>query len=122
MSWTVGLHLELVATAVRAGLPVSRARDLADDAAIACGLEVAPGPELEDVLRFAADAGLPVVALLDAEADRLRRGALAEARLRATVLAARLLLPLGLLVLPAFLLLGAVPIGLAVLRSSHLTF
>ena len=122
MSWTVGLRLELVATAVRAGLPVPRAQALADAAAAECGLEVPQGPELEDVLRFAAEAGLPVVALLDAEADRLRRGALAEARLRATVLAARLLLPLGLLVLPAFLLLGAVPIGLAVLRSSHLAF
>ncbi len=122
MSWTVGLRLELVATAVRAGLPVQRARRLADAAAEDCGLQVPAGPELEDVVRFAAEAGLPVVALLDAEADRLRRAALAEARLRATVLAARLLLPLGLLVLPAFLLLGAVPIGLAVLRSSHLTF
>ena len=32
----------------------------------------------------------------------------------------RLLLPLGLLVLPAFLVLGALPVGLAVLSSTAL--
>lgn len=122
MSWTVGLRLDLVAIAVRAGLPVPRATALAEDAATAAGIPLPLGSEVGDVVAFAAEAGVPVVALLEAEADRLRRAALAEARLRATVLAARLLLPLGLLVLPAFLLLGAVPIGLAVLRSSHLAF
>ncbi|MFD1720937.1 type II secretion system F family protein [Amnibacterium endophyticum] len=122
MSWTVGLRLELVATGVRAGLPVTRATGLADRAAAAAGLDSTAGDEVEDVVAFAAEAGVPVVALLEAEADRVRLAAVAEARLRATVLAARLLLPLGLLVLPAFLVLGAVPIGLAVLRASHLAF
>lgn len=122
MSWTVGLRLELVATAIRAGLPMVRATALAEDAAAAAGLALPAGTDVDGVVAFAAEAGVPLVALLDAEADRQRRAALAEARVRATVLASRLLLPLGLLVLPAFLLLGAVPIGLAVLRSSHLAF
>ena len=68
-----------------------------------------------------AEAGLPLVALLRRGGGlRLRRAAFAEARVRAEVLAVRLLLPLGLLVLPAFLLLGAVPVGLAVLSSTAL--
>lgn len=122
MSWSTGLRLELVATAVRAGLPVPRACAMAEVASASAGIELDGPAGLDDVVRFAAEAGLPVVVLLEAEADRLRRGAIAAARVRATVLAARLLLPLGLLVLPAFLLLGALPIGIAVLRSSHLVF
>ena len=119
-SWTVGLGLELVATAVRAGLPVSRARLLAEGVAEQTEVRLGPPAELDAVLDFAASAGLPVVALLAAEADRLRRAAVAEARIQAEVLAVRLLLPLGLLVLPAFLVLGALPVGLAVLSSTAL--
>jgi tight adherence protein B len=119
-SWTVGLDLELVATAVRAGLPLPRARQLASRAAGEAEIELGPPGDLDAVLDFAAAAGLPVVALLVAEADRLRRAAVAEARIRAEVLAVRLLLPLGLLVLPAFLVLGALPVGLAILSSTAL--
>ena len=119
-SWTVGLDLDLVATAVRAGLPVQRAVHLATGTATTVGVELDDGAGLRAVLGFAADAGLPVAALLIAEADRMRRDAIAAARVRAETLAVRLLLPLGLLVLPAFLLLGAVPIGLAVLSSTAL--
>ena len=119
-SWTVGLDLDLVATAVRAGLPVSRARELSREAASDAAVVLPPSDDLDVVLAFAADAGLPVVALLTAEADRLRRVALAAATVRAEALAVRLLLPLGLLVLPAFLLLGAFPVGLAVLSSTAL--
>lgn len=120
MSWTVGLDLELVGVAVRAGLPVATARRLAHDAASDAGIDLPPPDDLEEVLAFAARAGLPLVALLAAEADRLRRVAVSEARLRAEALAVRLLLPLGLLVLPAFLVLGALPVGLAVLSSTAL--
>ena len=119
-SWTVGLDLDLVATAVRAGLPVGRARELSRDAASDAEVVLPPPDDLDGVLAFAVDAGLPVVALLTAEADRLRRVALAAATVRAEALAVRLLLPLGLLVLPAFLLLGALPVGLAVLSSTVL--
>jgi tight adherence protein B len=120
MSWTVGLRLELVATAVRAGLGAPAARAAADEALTAVGLAAEGEGELDAVLAFAAEAGLPVVALLAAEVDRLRRAAEADARVRAEALGVRLLLPLGLLVLPAFLLLGAVPVGLAVLSSTAL--
>lgn len=119
-SWTVGLDLELVAVAVRAGLPVPEGRRLAGAAASEAEIVLEPPEGLDAVVRFAAAAGLPVVALLAAEADRVRRSAVSEARIRAEVLAVRLLLPLGLLVLPAFLVLGALPVGLAVLSSTAL--
>lgn len=117
-SWTLGLDLELVATAVRAGLPVPTAQAAARTIASPLGLDLGTGRELAATLDFAAAAGLPLVGLLDAEADRLRRGAVAGARVRAEALAVRLLLPLGLLVLPAFLLLGALPVGLAILSTT----
>jgi tight adherence protein B len=119
-SWTVGLDLDLIATAVRAGVPVVRARQLSWDAASDAGVVLGPPDDLDAVLAFAADAGLPVVALLTAEADRLRRVAQSQATVQAEALAVRLLLPLGLLVLPAFLLLGALPVGLAILSSTAL--
>ena len=118
-----GLGLELVALAVRAGRPTAAAVMDARAAAAAAGLVV--DRDLADVARlvgFAERSGAPLAALLDAEADRARMLVLADARREAAVLAARLLLPLGALVLPAFLLAGALPIGLAVLSSTALSW
>lgn len=117
--WHRGLGVELVASAVSAGLPTAVARRRAEEAAAAVGVSVAAdGPELESVLRFADGAGVPLAPLLAGEAERIRRSVLADASAAAAVLAVRLLLPLGALVLPAFLLLGALPVGLAVLSST----
>ncbi|HEV7623993.1 MAG TPA: hypothetical protein VGO26_07655, partial [Amnibacterium sp.] len=118
-----GVGLELVALAVRAGRPTSAAVVDARAAAATAGLPI--DQDLADVdrlVRFAERSGAPLAALLDAEADRARLLVLAEARRRAAVLAAELLLPLGALVLPAFLLAGALPIGLAVLSSTALSW
>jgi tight adherence protein B len=120
--WRLGLGVELVALAVRGGLPTSVARDRARETAAEAGLPVEAEDEaaLDGVVAFADRAGVPLAPLLDGEADRIRRSALAEASASAVVLAVRLLVPLGALVLPAFLLLGALPIGLAVLSSTTL--
>jgi tight adherence protein B len=118
-----GVGLELVALAVRAGRPTSAAAVDAREAAAAAGLSIEQ--DLADVDRlvgFAERSGAPLAALLDAEADRIRQLVLADARRRAAVLAAQLLVPLGALVLPAFLLAGALPIGLAVLSSTALSW
>jgi tight adherence protein B len=118
-----GIGLELVALAVRAGRPTSAAVLDARVAAAAAGLSVEQDLAVVDrLVGFAERSGAPLAALLDAEADRARLLALADARRRAAVLAAQLLLPLGALVLPAFLLAGALPIGLAVLSSTAVTW
>jgi len=118
-----GVGLELVALAVRAGRPTVTA--VADARAIAAAAGLLVDQDLADVARlvgFAERSGAPLGALLDAEADRARMVVLADARRRAAVLATHLLLPLGGLVLPAFLLAGALPIGLAVLSSTALSW
>ena len=63
--------------------------------------------------------GVPAVVLLRSEADGRRRAARVRSRpARAAELETRLLLPLGLCVLPAFVLLGVVPIALAIVSST----
>lgn len=116
-----GVVLALAALAVRAGLPLAVARARA--ASLAARAEVDAGPDLAAVdaaADFGAESGVPLAALLDAEALRLRRSVRAEGLRTAAALQARLLLPLGVLVLPAFLLVGALPVGLAILSSTTL--
>lgn len=118
-----GLGLDLVALGVRAGLPTALAVARCRETAVAAGLDVdADLAAVDGLAAFAGRSGAPLAALLDAEADRVRRETVADGSRRASVLGVHLLLPLGALVLPAFLLAGALPIGIAVLSSTTLPF
>ncbi len=110
-----GLAIELVSIGVAAGLPPAQAADLAHTLVPTRDEDAASVDTLVD---FAAEAGLPVAALLAAEADRVRLAVATDGLRAANSLSVRLLVPLGLLVLPAFLLLGAMPIGVAALSST----
>lgn len=120
VAWQRGLGLELVAIGVRAGLPTAAAIERASRHPGAGAVLAGDRADIADIVRFATQAGVPLAGLLDAECRRLRTTLLAEAGRRSAALAAQLLLPLGALVLPAFVLLGVVPIGLAVLSSTSL--
>jgi tight adherence protein B len=116
---TPGIVLDLTATALSGGTSIDRAtRSVAAGCALA-GLSVR-STEVEEVLQFATAAGVPVVALLRAEADEHRRRARSDAASRAARLEARMLLPLGICILPAFVLLGVAPTGMAILSSTAL--
>ena len=74
--------------------------------------EVAADPELAALGRAlgrAGDGGIPVAGLLARVADDLREAARADSARRAQTVAVRVVLPLGLCQLPAFVLLGVVP-------------
>lgn len=71
--------------------------------------------ELGDRLRFAHVTGAPTAELLRSTAAGLRRHRRREAERRAAELATRLVLPLGLCQLPAFICLGVIPMVLALL-------
>lgn len=118
--WQRGLGIELVAVGVRAGLPTDIAIQRASRHAGAEAALAGDRDDIADIVRFAIEAGAPLAGLLDAESRRIRTTLLAEAGRRSAALAVQLLLPLGALVLPAFVLLGVVPIGLAVLSSTSL--
>ncbi|BCW72681.1 type II secretion system F family protein [Arthrobacter sp. NicSoilB8] len=72
---------------------------------------------LRDTLAFAALTGAPSAALLYAQAARLRRERNRAAEQRAAALGVKLVVPLGLCSLPAFVCLGVVPVLLALLPS-----
>ena len=111
-----GLELELLAIAVAGGGSLDRAR-----AAVAAALEEFSLPSTggaDEVLALSARAGVPAAALLRAEADEARRDARAAAQKAAAVLGVRLMIPLGVCVLPAFMALGVAPLLIAVITST----
>lgn len=70
---------------------------------------------LRDALAFAALTGVPSAAILYTQAARLRREHFRAAEQRAAALGVKLVVPLGLCSLPAFVCLGIVPVLLAML-------
>lgn len=109
-----GLHAELVAIALSGGVSIDRARALVAET----GIAVADGTDA--VLELSRTAGVPAVELLRAAAAHDRQAARTDGRLRAAALGSRLLLPLGVCTLPAFLLLGVAPMLISVLASTSL--
>jgi tight adherence protein B len=116
---TPGLRYDLMAIAVSGGGAVDRAA-----AAVQRALDATPELEggdvsgVDAVLDLSRRAGVPAAELLRSEAEEARRSARADAASRAAVLAVRLMLPLGLCVLPAFMLLGVAPLLLAVITTT----
>jgi len=112
-----GLACDLMAIAMSGGSSPDRARVLVDDAVERFALTADPG-SLDEVLDLSQRAGVPAAELLRAEAEELRREARATAQEQAAALSVRLMLPLGLCVLPAFMVLGVVPLLVAVVSST----
>ncbi|QAY74675.1 pilus assembly protein TadB [Agromyces protaetiae] len=115
-----GLESELLAVAMTGGLPLGRARDLVRAALAGSVPEASGHPSVDATVALSTRAGAPVAELLRADAARLRRDARASGLQRAETLAVRLLLPLGVCVLPAFVLLGVAPLMLSVVTGTLL--
>lgn len=117
---TPGLALELLAIAVSGGASLGGSRDLVDRALADAGLP-ALGVSADSILVFSRAAGVPAAALLHAEAEECRRVASADGERRAAELGTRLLLPLGVCILPAFIALGVAPIVVSIVSSTAST-
>jgi len=115
-----GLHLELMAMAVSGGGSLDRARGIAATAMARCGLEARYDAELAEVLELSRRAGVPAAELLRSAAVEARLAALANAQRGTAALAVALLLPVGLCILPAFIVLCVLPLLLAVVSSTSL--
>lgn len=111
-----GLELELLAIAVSGGGALDRARASVEAALAEFSLPASGGADA--VLMLSARAGVPAAALLRAEADEARRDARSAAQKAAAVLGVRLMIPLGVCVLPAFMALGVAPLLIAVISST----
>jgi tight adherence protein B len=114
---TPGLRAELVAVALTGGVSVERALALVAEVG---GRVAADDDRLRAVLDLSRSAGVPAVELLRATAAQERHSSRVTGRLRAAALSTRLLVPLGVCTLPAFLLLGVAPLLLSVLGSTPL--
>ena len=135
------LVLDLVAAVLAAGAPVATTLELVADALTeyapdpaehlvhlahrhALGLPDPPsgGPgwvrSLDRALLLARDAGVPPAAVLVAAATDERRRRADRRRLAAARLGVQVVLPTGLCLLPAFVLLTVVPMVLALLGIS----
>jgi len=121
LSWNAGLRAELTAMALGGGASLERAVALVKTE-LGEALDAGETASIERVLALAEDAGVPAAELLRAEAERQRYEARAAGQAGAQRLGVQLLLPLGLCVLPAFVLVGVVPLIVSVLSSTTLGF
>lgn len=119
---TPGIRFELLAIALSGGVSIDRANTSVDAALAIAGLTVDENSAVDAVLDLSRRAGVPAAELLRAEAEERRRDASARALQAASVLAVRLMLPLGLCILPAFMFIGVAPLLLAVISSTVSTF
>lgn len=73
--------------------------------------------ELRAALEFSAATGAPAAELLRSRADDLRRRRLRRAEEAAGRLGVRIVLPLGVCILPAFIALGVMPVVLSLVEQ-----
>ena len=120
---TPGHALDLTAIGMAGGGSVARARTLVRSVTERYGVG-GGGSEaaIDRVLALSARAGVPAAELLRSEADQLRRDARSDGQRRAATLSVTLMIPLGVCVLPAFMLVGVVPLLLTVLSSTLRSF
>lgn len=117
---TPGLTLDVLAVAVSGGSSIEKARATVLRAFVqsGCATPASDTIEADAVFDLSQRAGVPAGSLLRSAADRLRREASSAAERKAETLAVTLMLPLGLCVLPAFMLLGVAPLMISVLSST----
>ncbi|WOH17922.1 type II secretion system F family protein [Paenarthrobacter sp. GOM3] len=122
---SIGRALELISRAASPGIqqslrPVVAALAIGADWETAWRMPTQHAPEvgrLKDALAFAAITGAPSASILYAQAARERREAFRAAEKRAAALGVKLVIPLGLCSLPAFICLGIVPVLIAMVPS-----
>ena len=122
---TVGLALDLLAVAAGGGGPPESAAARVDAELRAAHPTLAGSGALDADLAaiavlaaFSRRAGAPLGELARTEAAEQRARARAAARETAETLGVRLMLPLGACILPAFLLIGVVPMLVGLLSST----
>lgn len=121
-----GIECELVWVALGGGSPpfeaIRRVVDCVDRIGVPwvsydrfCG-----DATLMKAVKRAADVGMPLGPLLLAEAGSLRASAHAELESAAERLGVRVLVPLGVCVLPSFIVMGVLPVVISMLAGSSL--
>ena len=113
-----GLALDLAALGMLGGGAASEVRAGVERALSRCGIESGDLGHVDTVLALSSAAGVPATVLLRSEAALARREARTAAARRAAELGVKLMLPLGVCTLPAFMLLGVAPLVISVIAST----
>ncbi len=115
-----GAYLDCLLIGLQAGLPLSQARESAD-LEFESGFQTKPLAESFEALDAAAElsrtTGAALTQILLANADAFREKQRFEIASRISKLGVQLMIPLGLAVLPAFVLLAIVPIAVSLLAN-----
>lgn len=106
-----GAALDALSVALAAGLPTAQAYKEVES-------RFGPVPALQELNQLSSQTGLALAKLVFAEADRLRLQARVSAQKLIRQAGVKLMWPLGLLVLPSFVLLAVIPLSLAMLRAN----
>lgn len=116
-----GAFLDCVVIGLHAGLPVATAAQNAT-AAVRQHFSVEPDAqskaELDSAIELSRNTGAAIAELLISSADRLRENQRFESATQIAKLGVRLMIPLGVTVLPAFVLLSIVPIAIGLLSKN----
>ena len=110
--------LDLLAIATAGGASPEQAKTRVEQALEFHGLTSGNPGILDDLTRLSRRVGVPLRALAQAEASWMRVRAKAHVTERAEALSVKILLPLGGLILPAFVLVGVVPVVFALLQGA----
>jgi tight adherence protein B len=113
-----GVLLDAWAVALAGGGPWTSAATAVSEAVRDRPARPVDVERLGETLDLARRAGVPAAALLRAAADDVRDDVAADALAAAERLGVRLVLPLGVCVLPAFVLVGVVPVVIGILSST----
>jgi len=108
----ISLELDLFQIATSGGLLPERALALVNQTVLDFNLPAAPEATLADLTALSRRAGVPVGALAGANAALRRERTRIEAHEKVQKLSVHVVLPLGLLVLPAFVLIAVAPMAL----------
>lgn len=119
-----GYAVELVAVALSGGASIAQAKLNATNALDqypVWGVRISeigsPQGAVASALALAEQAGVPATEMLRSEAERSRRDHVTQLSERAEKLQVSLMLPLGVCVLPAFVLLSVIPMLLSLFRQ-----
>ena len=118
-----GAYLDCVLIGLQAGLPLSAAQAEATQEYQAA-FEHPPEPRnferLENAAELSRSTGAAISQILIAEADSFREQQQYLVATRISKLGVQLMIPLGVAVLPAFILLSIVPIAISLLSNGQL--
>lgn len=113
-----GLEMDLFAMATGGGAPPERAQDLVASVCSEYSLEVGEADSLQNLVSLSRRAGVPVAGLARSSARARRDLGRTTAEERMARLGVSVVMPLGLLVLPAFVLVAVVPMAVSLWEGS----